>query len=46
VLDASATDEQIALAQDMAHKAELYCIVTAAVKANVEIRLEPEIVRA
>lgn len=45
VLGADATDEQMAAAADMARKAELYCIVTNAVRGKVEIRLEPEIVR-
>jgi len=40
-----ATDEQMKMAEDMAHKAELYCIITNAVKGKVEIRLEPEIVK-
>jgi organic hydroperoxide reductase OsmC/OhrA len=45
VLSANATDEQISMATDMAHKAELYCIVTNAVRGKVEVVLEPEIVR-
>jgi peroxiredoxin-like protein len=44
-LDANSTEEQLALAKDMAHKAEQYCIITAAVKGKVEVLLEPEIVR-
>lgn len=42
-LDAGATDEQVAMATDMAHKAEMYCIITAAVKGKVGIELEPEV---
>ncbi len=45
VLDAAATDEEVTLAEDMAHKAELYCIVTNAVKGKVEVRLEPRVTR-
>lgn len=45
VLDPAATDEQMSMANDMAHKAELYCIVTNAVRGKVEVVLEPEIVR-
>lgn len=33
-------------AEEMAHKAELYCPVSAALKGNVEITVSPEIVRA
>jgi len=45
-LSADATDEQVALAHDMAHKADAYCIVTNAVRGKVEITVEPEVVRA
>lgn len=45
-LDGSATDEQVALAEDMANKAELYCIVTNAVKGKVTIELEISVSRA
>lgn len=44
-LSADATDEQISLAQDMAHKADAYCIVTNAVRNNVQIIVEPKITR-
>ncbi len=40
-----ATDEQAKMAEDMAHKADSYCIVTNAVRGNVEIHVEPQIVR-
>jgi len=44
-LTAGATDEHVALAEDLAHKADLYCIVTNAVRGKVEISVEPDIVR-
>lgn len=44
-LDAEATDEQLKLAEDMAHKADLYCIITNAVRGKVEIVVEPTIRR-
>jgi organic hydroperoxide reductase OsmC/OhrA len=44
-LDASATDEHVAIAEDMAHKADLYCIITNAVRDKVAITVEPAIVR-
>jgi len=43
VLEEGATVEQIQLADDMAHKAELYCIITNAVRDKVEVVLEPSI---
>ena len=46
VLDASATDEQVKLAEDMSHKADLYCIITNAVRGKVEIIVEPMIRKA
>lgn len=45
VLSADATDEQMSMADQMAHKADLYCIVTNAVRDKVSITVEPEIVR-
>ena len=45
VLEAGTTDEQFKLAEDMAHKADAYCIVTNAVRASVQITVEPEITR-
>ena len=45
VLTADATDEQLKLAEDMAHKADLYCIITNAVRSKVEIVVEPTIGR-
>lgn len=43
VIESSATDEQMKLAEDMAHKADLYCIITNAVRGKVEIVVEPQI---
>jgi len=45
-LAADATDEQIKMAEDMAHKADLYCIITNAVRDKVAINVEPTIQRA
>jgi peroxiredoxin-like protein len=45
-LASEATDEQVALAQDMAHKADSYCIVTNAVRGKVEVVVEPTVVRS
>ena len=45
-LAADATDEQMSMAEDMAHKADAYCIVTNAVRGKVEIRVEPNVRRA
>ncbi len=44
-LEAGATDEQMKLAEDMSHKADLYCIITNAVRDKVKIEVEPNIVR-
>jgi peroxiredoxin-like protein len=45
VLESSATDEQVALATDMAHKADGYCLVTNAVRGKVEIACEPTVTK-
>ncbi|MBX3117624.1 MAG: OsmC family protein [Fimbriimonadaceae bacterium] len=45
-LEASATDADHAMAEDMAHKADAYCIITNAVRGKVEIVVEPTIVRS
>lgn len=45
-LAADATDAHVAMAEDMAHKADAYCIVTNAVREKVAITIEPTIVRA
>jgi peroxiredoxin-like protein len=45
-LQGDATDEQAKLAEDMAHKADLYCIITNAVRDKVKINVEPTIQRS
>jgi len=45
VLAREATEEQMKLADEMAHKADSYCIVTNAVRASVKITVEPEVRR-
>jgi peroxiredoxin-like protein len=44
-LEADATDEQLKIAEDMSHKADLYCIITNAVRGKVEITVEPTITK-
>jgi peroxiredoxin-like protein len=44
-LDPSATDEQVTIATDMAHKADLYCPITNAVRGKVEVTVEPEVLK-
>ena len=44
-VSADATEDQLAKIEDMAHKADSYCIITNAVRGKVEIVVEPEIVR-
>lgn len=44
-LGADATDEHVTMAEQMAHKADLYCIITNAVRDKVAINIEPTIVR-
>ena len=46
LLEAGSSDEQAAMAEDMAHKADSYCIVTNAVRGKVEIRVEPSVSKA
>ena len=41
-----ATEDHIKMAEDMAHKADAYCIVTNAVRGTVEIAVDPTVVRA
>jgi peroxiredoxin-like protein len=41
-----ATDDQLKIAEDMAHKCDAYCIVTNAVRASVNVTIEPTVVRA
>jgi peroxiredoxin-like protein len=45
-LAAEATDDQIKMMEEMAHKADAYCIVTNAVRDKVAITVEPTVVRA
>ena len=45
VLAPSASDEEVKVAEDMAHKADLYCIITNAVRDKVSIQVEPNITR-
>ncbi len=45
VLGADATDDQLKAAEDMAHKADAYCIVTNAVRGKVEVSVAPTITR-
>lgn len=45
VLAADATDEQVALTEDMAHKADSYCIITNAVRGKLDIKVEPKITK-
>ena len=44
-LSTDATDEQIQMAEQMAHKADAYCIVTNAIRDKVTMTIEPTIVR-
>jgi peroxiredoxin-like protein len=44
-LSADATDDQVAMAEDMAHKADAYCIITNAVRGSVAIEVEPTVTR-
>ncbi len=42
---ADATEDQVKKVEDMAHRADNYCIVTNAVRGKVEVILEPTILR-
>lgn len=44
-LASDATDEHVKMAEDMAHKADLYCIITNAVRDKVKIEIDATIVR-
>jgi peroxiredoxin-like protein len=46
VLAPEATDEQLKIAEDMSHKADLYCIITNAVRGKVEIAVESNVSKA
>lgn len=45
-LEAGSTDDQVKMAEDMAHKADSYCIVTNAIRGKVEIAVEPSVTTA
>jgi peroxiredoxin-like protein len=45
VLESNADYEQVKSAEDMAHKAVKYCIISNALRGNVELSVEPEITR-
>lgn len=45
-LSGEATEEQVTMAEDMAHKADSYCIITNAVRGKVQVVVEPEIRRS
>jgi peroxiredoxin-like protein len=44
-LTSDATDEHVKIAEEIAHKADSYCIITNAVRGNVTVEVEPTIVR-
>ena len=44
-LTAEATDDHVKMAEDMAHKADSYCIITNATRGNVEVHVQPTIKR-
>ena len=44
-LASDAGDDQVKMAEDMAHKADAYCIVTNAVRGNIHIEVQPTINR-
>ncbi len=44
-LSADATDENVAVAEDLSHKADTYCLITNAVRGKVEVVVVPRIVR-
>lgn len=43
-LEPGAGEDQRSLAEDIAHKADLYCIITNAVRGKVQVSVEPNIV--
>ncbi|MER3496612.1 MAG: hypothetical protein C4320_07465 [Armatimonadota bacterium] len=45
-LQEGATDEEVALAAEMAHKADAYCIVTNAIRDKIQVTIEPNVTRA
>lgn len=44
-LAGDATDDQVKMAEDIAHKADAYCIITNAVRDKVSITVEPTVIR-
>lgn len=44
-LPSGSTEDQLKLAEDIAHKADLYCIITNAIRGKVEIEIQPNIVQ-
>jgi organic hydroperoxide reductase OsmC/OhrA len=44
-LTADATDEQVKVAEEVAHKADGYCIITNAVRGKVAVTVEPTVQR-
>ncbi|HMS56803.1 MAG TPA: OsmC family protein [Fimbriimonadaceae bacterium] len=44
-LETGADDAAAAMAEDIAHKADMYCIITNAVRDKVKIEIEPTILR-
>ncbi len=44
ILLKGAGESQIRTAEDFAHKAEQYCLISSAIRGNVEISLEPEVI--
>ncbi len=45
-LAADATDDQVKIAEDVAHKADNYCLITNAVRGKVTVTVEPTVSRA
>ena len=45
VLTSEATDDQLKMAEDVAHKADGYCIITNAVRGSVAVSVEPTVSR-
>lgn len=44
-LDSTATDDHVKMAEDMAHKADAYCIITNAVRDKVQIEVQPTVIK-
>ena len=43
-LDVESTDEEVALANDLAHKADAYCIITNAIRGKIDVIVEPVVI--